>query len=698
MPRDLPIGNERLLVMFDEDYVLRDLYYPNVGKENHAGGYPFRFGVFVDGRFSWMGQKNGWKIDRRYEPDTLLTQVTCTHEELGLELLCTDGVDFYETLMVRKVLVRNLRDAEREVRLYFHHDFRISESDVGDTAAYDPTTKTITHYKGYRVFLANLSVDGKVGVESFATGQKGNGKEGTWRDAEDDGNLGMNPIAQGAVDSVVSIRAQVPGGGDKPFYYWLCCAKVWEGAWDGAKELNDKVVRRGPESFLARTRAYWKLWVGKEPTEFFGLSPSLIDLYKRSLLIVRTQIDEGGGIIAANDSDIMHFARDTYSYVWPRDGALVAHALDLAGYPETTNKFFQFCADVINPAGYLLHKYNPDKSLASSWHPWVGGPTGPGQGHLTIGKPQLPIQEDETALVIWALWRHFQRYRDIDSIKPLYGRLVRKAADFMVGYRDSKTGLPAPSYDLWEERRGILTFTCSAVVGGLYAAAEFATAFGDSEPAERYAGAAREIRQAMDAHLWRPELGRFARMINVRDDGGIDVDPVIDASLYGTFAFGAYAPDDPKVEATMKAVRDRLWCKTPVGGLARYEGDYYHAVSQDKENVPGNPWFICTMWLALHQIAKAKTVEELDEAIKILDWVDSRKLPSGVLAEQVNPYTNAPMSVSPLTWSHATVVDVVQSYLEKREAVERCPTCNGPKKRKIEGYERDEPELAHFHL
>ena len=33
-----------------------------------------------------------------------------------------------------------------------------------------------------------------------AIGQKGSGKDGTWRDAEDDGCLGMNPIAQGAVD------------------------------------------------------------------------------------------------------------------------------------------------------------------------------------------------------------------------------------------------------------------------------------------------------------------------------------------------------------------------------------------------------------------------------------------------------------------------------------------------------------------
>ncbi len=256
MPRDLPIGNERLLLLFDEDYRLRDLYYPQVGKENHAGGYPFRFGVFTQGRFSWIARDTGWKLERRYEPESLVTNVHCVNMELGLELVCNDAVDFHESLYLRKVLIRNLADEAREVRVYFHHDFRISESDVGDTAAYDPITKTITHYKGYRYFLTNVMVDGKAGIDLFATGQKGGGRDGTWRDAEDDGNLGMNPIAQGAVDSVVCARALVDGRGEKPIYYWLACAKVWEGSWDGAKELNAKVVARGPESFLRRTRTY----------------------------------------------------------------------------------------------------------------------------------------------------------------------------------------------------------------------------------------------------------------------------------------------------------------------------------------------------------------------------------------------------------------------------------------------------------
>src|SRR5256885_13474939 len=96
VPRDLPIGNDRLLVLFDDDYVLRDLYYPNVGKENHAGGFPFRFGLFVDGRFSWVRRDTGWRIERRYERETLITDVTLIHEALGLELRCSDCLDFHE--------------------------------------------------------------------------------------------------------------------------------------------------------------------------------------------------------------------------------------------------------------------------------------------------------------------------------------------------------------------------------------------------------------------------------------------------------------------------------------------------------------------------------------------------------------------------------------------------------------------------
>ena len=131
--------------------------------------------------------------------------------------------------------------------------------------------------------------------------------------------------------------------------------------------------QRGPEFFQHRARIYWNRWVNKDNIPYGDLPDPLVTLYKQSLLILRTQIDNRGAIIAANDSDYLTFNNDTYSYMWPRDGALVAYALDLAGQPDVTRSFYKFCKDVLLPEGYLLHKYNPDKSLGSSWHPWADG-------------------------------------------------------------------------------------------------------------------------------------------------------------------------------------------------------------------------------------------------------------------------------------------------------------------------------------
>src|SRR6185295_2559243 len=120
------------------------------------------------------------------------------------------------------------------------------------------------------------------------------------------------------------------------------------------------------------------------------------------------------------------------------------------------------------------------------------------------------------------------------------------------------------------------------------------------------------------------------------------------------------------VRSTMNAVHDRLWVKTDVGGIARYENDFYQQVEKnDIQNVPGNPWFACTLWWAQYLIDRAKTKEDLKEPLKILEWVVGHALPSGVLAEQVHPRTDEPLSVSPLTWRHATYVLTVFDYVKR---------------------------------
>jgi glucoamylase len=676
MPRELVLGNTRMLISFDADYRMRDFYYPHVGSENHTGGSVSRFGLYVDGKFRWVERGQGWSIAIGYEPDSLVGRVEARHEELGIALVAIDTVDFHEALYVREIVVHNLRPAAREVRLYFHHDFSISETAVGDTASFDPGSGGVVHYKGARYFLANVLIGDTPGATEWATGQKGvNGREGTFRDAED-GVLSGNPIAQGAVDSVLGAACQVPGNGESKVMYWLAAGQRWQGAWDGVRELDAKVIERHPSSFLERTRDYWRLWVSKENPDFADLPEAVAALYRRSLYVARMHVDAGGAIIAATDSDIVAFARDTYAYCWPRDGALTARALDDAGYESPSLQFFEFCADHLTASGFLLHKYTAEGSLGSSWQPWIDAsaedaipdghegssvPKQPGHSYAR----QLPIQEDETALVLWALWRHFERWRNVEAVRGLYGRLVKKSARFLTRYRDRATRLPGPSYDLWEERRGISTFTAGAVVGGLEAAVSFARAFGESDVAAEYAGAAGEIRRAMEAHLFRPELGRFARQVNVRRSGEVVVDTVLDSSLYGVFAFGAFPADDPRVVATLRAIETDLACKTEIGGYARYADDPYFQVTHDLGRVPGNPWLICSLWIAQHKIATARSRADLRGAHDLLAWVESRKTASGLLPEQLDPFSGAPLSVSPLTWSHAELVATVAAYVAK---------------------------------
>jgi len=651
VPRDIPVGNGSLLINFDHRYRLRDLYWPHVGQENHTEGHPFHFGIWVDGQFSWVSDES-WERVIDYVDNTLVTRVSLHSAELGLHVVCRDLVDFHEDLYLREVVVHNGADRDREVRLFFGQDFHISGREVGDTAYYEPERRAVFHYKGRRWFMVNTMREGSPeGVDQWAVGIKETkGKEGTWRDAED-GELSGNAVAQGSVDSTVALHLSVPAQGEARGWHWIAVGDCFQ----SVTAINRTIREKGPVTFLERTRDYWTLWVDKGQLDFEEVPDDIRRLYRRSLMVLRTQIDNEGAIIAANDFDIAHYGRDTYAYMWPRDGALVAAALIDAGYPEVTRRFFDFCHRVITEEGYLLHKYNPDGSLGSSWHGWYHE-----------GEKRLPVQEDETALVIWALWRHFERYRDIEFVKPHYRGLVTRAADWMCRYRYEESGLPRPSWDLWEERRGIHAWTVGATWGGLQAAANFAEAFGETDLAAKYRGAAEEIKAGVREHLMSSELNCFARTINWQDDGTWVYDTTMDASLVGLWTFGMFAPDAPEIVATMERMRDRLWVKTDVGGMARYEDDYYHQVAHDVDEIPGNPWFICTLWLAQWHIAKATSPTDLAPARDILIWVADRDMRSGVMAEQVHPYTNEPLSVSPLTWSHATLVMAVQEYLGKK--------------------------------
>ena len=661
MPRDLPLSNGTLLVAFDLEYRVADVYFPHVGQENHVVGHVFRVGVWVDGRFGWLDA--GWHPERRYEDPTMTASVTAANGALGVGLQFTDAVDFYENVLVRRVRVTNRAAGAREIRVFFHHDFHLKANDLGDTALYSPETGAVLHYKDDRYFLINCQVGGTVGVQHWACGQHGvNGAEGTWRDAED-GVLEGNPIAQGSVDSTIGVTLALGAGETGEIFLWMAAGRDFREV-----VTIDQVVRdKGAAELLRRTQNYWRLWVASEGRDFGGLPADVVDRYHQSLLIIRSQIDAGGAVLAANDSDIIRFNRDTYSYAWPRDGALVSVALLRSGHAEAAERFLEFCARVISPEGFVRHKYNPDGTLASSWH-----------GYVRDGKAVLPIQEDETALVIWALGEYFDLHGRVETIAPYYRPLVTRPGDFLAKYVDEHSGLPLPSYDLWEERWGVHCFTVASVIAGLRTAAKLARAFGESDRAARYAAAADRMLAALRAVLWSEAEGRFVRMVTP-GPGGYQPDLTVDVSVLGVVELGVLPADDPQVAATAAKVEERLRVRTEIGGIARYENDTYQQVEkQNTADVPGNPWFVSTLWLARYHLLRAQSPADLGRGLELIGWASRHALPSGVMAEQLHPRTGEPLSVSPLTWSQAAYILAVEEFLRSRRRLTSCPSCGQP--------------------
>jgi GH15 family glucan-1,4-alpha-glucosidase len=649
MARAVTIGNGNILVGFDACGQVRDFYYPFVGEANHvsgaSGSYVHRIGVFVDGVTSWLDGAD-WTVSMRSKEGTCAGILFAENLSLGVTISSTDVVHNEHNILLRHFVVQNLRDEARTVKLFLAQQFRISESRRGDTGFYDPRVGAIIHYKGNTTILVNARTKDKA-FKEYTIGLFGiEGKEGAYMDAHD-GVLEKNPIEHGSVDSVLALTLALPPQGIEDAYYWVVCGKsITE-----VHTLDEMVLKEEPRRLMTSTEAYWNAWLQKEQTDLSFLSPELKSLYERSLIIMRVHTDNRGGIIASSDTDMLHHGRDTYSYVWPRDAAIIAHTFDVTGYDDVANRFYDFIAKCMEPNGYLMHKYRSDGVLGSSWHPWI-----------IDGEAKLPIQEDETATVLFTLWEHYEKNRNVEFIESLYNTFIEPAAIFLSEYIEPTTGLPQASFDLWEEKYGTSTYTAASVFGGLTAAAKFAMTLGKDDAARTYQAIAQRMQTAIGNVLFDEKTQTFVKHVSHTSDGELAYDTTLDvSSLHGLLFFRVFDVDDERVVAMAKAVEERLSVKSESEGYVRYEGDAYYRMNDASSP---NPWVITTLWIAQYYIEKATKLTDLRRPLDILQWTGTHAK-AGVLAEQMHPKTREQLSTAPLVWSHAEYVLTVQAYLKK---------------------------------
>ncbi len=238
-----------------------------------------------------------------------------------------------------------------------------------------------------------------------------------------------------------------------------------------------------------------------------------------------------------------------YHLVWSRDLYQIATALIAAGDTGGANRAVDYL---------FFRQQKPDGSFPQN-------STVDGKEHWTN------LQLDEVALPIVLAWQ----LRRTDA--ALYSDHIKKAAEFIVNFRDASTGQGAPfsPQERWENQSGYSPGTIAAEIAGLVCAADIARKNGDAASAARWEATADEWQRRVESwtvtstgpYAAKPYYLRLTKdgqpdtgtPYNIGDSGPIvDQRKVVDPSFLELVRLGAKRADDAVIRNTVRVVDQQL--------------------------------------------------------------------------------------------------------------------------------------------
>lgn len=216
-----------------------------------------------------------------------------------------------------------------------------------------------------------------------------------------------------------------------------------------------------------------------------------------------------------------------------------------------------------------------------------------------------------------------------------------------------------PSFDLWEEEKGMHFYTLLAQHTALQEGAKLARELNDAPAASFYEDTARQIGHYILTNFFDARVGIVVTKHKVASLGyknsGLDVAPLL--ALLHNWPYQKLIPlTSPQVKTYINAlVKDaqgyainRAFPDLGVS-IGRYPEDRYNGYSTDGT---GNPWFLTTLALGefhcLQRQDKARAEKQFDRTLFHSD--------RGHLSEQFNRQTGFMQGAEDLTWSHNAFV------------------------------------------
>jgi len=666
------VGDSKMLAVLSPSGEIVRLFWPHVDYGQHIER--FQIGLRPAGRRRtlWLADA-GWTHWQTYVESTNVLITESKHHSAALNLTTTAFVLPGCDALALSYSVRNEGTRNRDISLVVYENVRIDDSTYNNTALFHESAAALVFYSR-DIALATYSSLPPSAYQIGVAGEKSSALTPATR-----GELNGTAIHQDSPDAAVAWKLGSVAAGDAA---GLTLFVALADSYHEAIADEADFARIDPAAALYSTKTYWRRWLAGESPHSLrcrdsappdppritrrrpgsrrpiglpdktlaafsrGRREKISRLFDRSLLAIKLLSDrETGAIIAAPEFDREREHCGGYGYTWGRDGAFIAHALGQAGFQNEAEAFFSYARRVQEASGTWLHRHYSGGQLAPSW------------GLLQI---------DETGAIIWAMAEHYKMTRNRDFLRDCW-ESIERGAEYLARSIDPETGLPIPSFDLWEEDICESVYSAAAVAAGIAAAADCAAVLGNRSQSAAWAKAADGLRQAIIDRLWDPRRKTFLRAVKKvvseqtfeagrkRDKSNFYItrepgrmyntlvqarDTRIDSSMLGLASpFRVFAANDPRMLGMASSVHRNLWWK-PTGGILRYEGDRY---------VGGNPWILTTLWLALYYIDASETAR----AVKLIDWAADHTTDTGLLSEQVDKKTGKPIWAVPLAWSHA---------------------------------------------
>jgi GH15 family glucan-1,4-alpha-glucosidase len=396
------------------------------------------------------------------------------------------------------------------------------------------------------------------------------------------------------------------------------------------------------EQALADTEAYWRDWAGA-----CHHGGDYHEEIHQSLLVLKAlTYGPTGGFVAAPTTALPERIGGVrnwdYRFCWLRDATLTVLAMLNAGYRDEAMAWREWLlravagdpADVQIMYGLAGERRLDEREL--EWLPGFAGSRPVRTGNAAWTQLQLDVYGEvldtayetlahgiEGSPFVWALLKHLLMWLED-------------------GWRKEDAGI-------WEVRGPARHFTHSKVMAWVAfdRAVRLHEEFGRDGPVERWRALRDEIKTEVLASAWSERKHAFAQSYGADE---------LDASLLLMPIVGFLPPDDPRVVATVEAIRREL---TVDGLVLRYRTE---AGGVDGLPAGEGVFLACSFWLVEVLTLQGRQ----DDARRLFERLLALRNDVGLLAEEYDPIAGRQLGNFPQAFTHLALVGAALALGEQR--------------------------------